>query len=104
MNNYSGKTPIVDGVAEMTRKGFTLAKVPRSSLRLMMILAVLLVILAGCLAPREQGTPLPAADLPVAPVPGARAPDLQLTDLNGTDVSLNGLRGQVVLLNFWATW
>jgi cytochrome oxidase Cu insertion factor (SCO1/SenC/PrrC family) len=70
----------------------------------MMTLAVLLVTLAGCLAPSEQGTPVPAADLPVAPLPGARAPDLQLADLNGNEVSLSGLRGQAVLLNFWATW
>jgi hypothetical protein len=46
----------------------------------------------------------PTADLPVAPVPGARAPDFTLADLNGDEVSLSGLRGQVVLLNFWATW
>jgi len=69
----------------------------------MMILA-LLVTLAGCLAPSEQSTPVPAADSPVAPIPGARAPDLQLADLNGNEVSLSGLRGQAVLLNFWATW
>ncbi len=52
----------------------------------------------------EIVTATPAADLPVAPVPGARAPDFTLTDLNGNEVSLSGLRGQAVLLNFWATW
>lgn len=52
----------------------------------------------------EIATATPTADLPVAPVPGARAPDFTLTDLNGDEVSLSGLRGQVVLLNFWATW
>jgi hypothetical protein len=52
----------------------------------------------------EIATATPTADLPVAPVPGARAPDFTLTDLNGNEVSLSGLRGQVVLLNFWATW
>ena len=70
----------------------------------MTILAALLVALAGCLASNEQGTPVPAADLPVAPAPGARAPDLQLTDLNGNNMSLSDLQGQAVLLNFWATW
>jgi hypothetical protein len=49
-------------------------------------------------------TATPTADLPVGPVPGARAPDFTLTDLNGDEVSLSGLRGQAVLLNFWATW
>jgi hypothetical protein len=48
--------------------------------------------------------PPPTADLPVAPAPGARAPDFALADLNGNEVSLSGLRGQAVLLNFWATW
>jgi hypothetical protein len=49
-------------------------------------------------------TATPTADLPIAPVPGARAPDFTLTDLNGDELSLSGLRGQAVLLNFWATW
>ena len=54
--------------------------------------------------PVEIATATPTADLPVAPVPGARAPDFALTDLNGNEVSLSGLQGQAVLLNFWATW
>jgi hypothetical protein len=49
-------------------------------------------------------TATPTADLPVAPAPGARAPDFILADLNGNEASLSGLRGQAVLLNFWATW
>jgi cytochrome oxidase Cu insertion factor (SCO1/SenC/PrrC family) len=52
----------------------------------------------------EIATATPTADLPVAPVPGARAPDFTLTDLNGDEVILGELRGQAVLLNFWATW
>jgi thiol-disulfide isomerase/thioredoxin len=31
-------------------------------------------------------------------------PDLTLKDLNGKDVSLESLKGRVVLVNFWATW
>ncbi len=52
----------------------------------------------------ESATATPRLELPVAPVKGARAPDFTLTDLNGDEVSLNGLRGTVVLLNFWTTW
>jgi hypothetical protein len=52
----------------------------------------------------EIATATPTADLPVAPAPGARAPDFILADLNGNEVSLSGLQGQAVLLNFWATW
>ena len=35
---------------------------------------------------------------------GELAPDFQLRDLNDRLVTLSGLRGKVVLLNFWATW
>ena len=69
----------------------------------MAILAVLLMMVFGCQTTAERsasGTP----DLPVAPVQGAYAPDLALRDLNGDEVTLSGLRGKAVLLNFWATW
>ena len=52
--------------------------------------------------PTATDAPTPA--LPVAAFPGAQAPDFTLTDLDGNEVSLYGLRGQVVLINFWATW
>lgn len=35
---------------------------------------------------------------------GAPAPDLVLHALNGHDYSIAGLRGQVVLVVFWASW
>ncbi|GAC1673271.1 MAG: redoxin domain-containing protein [Candidatus Acidiferrum sp.] len=35
---------------------------------------------------------------------GSPAPELALKDLNGKDVSLSQFKGQVVLVNFWATW
>ncbi len=38
------------------------------------------------------------------PRKGYVAPDLRLQTLNGEMVSLSDLRGQVVILNFWATW
>ena len=39
-----------------------------------------------------------------APVVGAPAPDFTLQSLDGQAVALSDYRGQVVLLNFWATW
>jgi len=44
--------------------------------------------------------PVPA---PAAPA-SAPAPDFSLPARAGGDVSLASLRGQVVLVNFWATW
>jgi peroxiredoxin len=35
---------------------------------------------------------------------GHRAPDFQLEALDGSQVSLGDYRGQVVVINFWATW
>jgi peroxiredoxin len=50
------------------------------------------------LAAGPTATPAPA------PIVGAPAPDFTLQDLDGNDVLLSDLRGQVVLINFWATW
>jgi peroxiredoxin len=36
--------------------------------------------------------------------PGENAADLTLPDLNGKEVSLAGLKGKVVLIDFWASW
>ena len=38
------------------------------------------------------------------PTLGEMAPDATLKLVDGTSVSLSSLRGQVVVLNFWATW
>lgn len=35
---------------------------------------------------------------------GSMAPDFTRTDLDGHSFTLSSLRGNVVLLNFWATW
>jgi peroxiredoxin len=39
-----------------------------------------------------------------APQQGFLAPDFSLETLDGQSVTLSDLRGQVVLVNFWATW
>jgi peroxiredoxin len=41
---------------------------------------------------------------PAAPVPGNPAPAWEARDLDGAPVSLEALRGEVVILNVWATW
>jgi peroxiredoxin len=40
----------------------------------------------------------------VAPEINAQAPPFSLTTVNGTPITLEDLRGQPVILNFWATW
>ena len=35
---------------------------------------------------------------------GTEAPDWTLQDLDGRDVSLKSLRGQIVVIDFWASW
>ena len=45
-----------------------------------------------------------SSQLSVAPEVGALAPDFALPALNGETVSLEGLKGKPVVLNFWATW
>ncbi len=38
------------------------------------------------------------------PVDSGKAPDFTLTTFDGRDVTLSKLRGQVVVINFWASW
>ena len=42
-------------------------------------------------------------DVP-SPVAGRSAPDFTLQSLDGRTFTLSDLRGEVVILNFWATW
>jgi peroxiredoxin len=42
--------------------------------------------------------------LPPAPIPGHPAPDFALPDLADNELRLADFEGQVVLVNFWATW
>ena len=35
---------------------------------------------------------------------GARAPEIGRPDLNGRNVQMSGLRGKVVIVDFWASW
>ena len=58
----------------------------------------LLLGLAARLWAQSPGLPPDAAKL------RSPAPDFTLTDLNGRKINLAMYRGQVVLLNFWATW
>ncbi|MBW2623567.1 MAG: TlpA family protein disulfide reductase [Deltaproteobacteria bacterium] len=55
-----------------------------------LIILLLFTVFFGCTA-KDEGEPLPAANF-------------SLPDLDGRTVSLSDYQGQVVLVNFWATW
>jgi len=97
-----------------------------SRTRLAALLLVLMLLAAGCGAkpPAEQAPASPeataansttaekAAEAPkgpvkdsVKPLPGYQAPNFTAQDVfTGESFTLTDLRGQVVFLNFWATW
>jgi thiol-disulfide isomerase/thioredoxin len=59
------------------------------------------VVTAAVLASATVGMPVAAGDKVTI---GQPAPDFTLTLVDGTKVTRDQLRGQVVILNFWATW
>lgn len=54
--------------------------------------------------PRKEVATVDGQPLPVPVTPGTVAPAFTATDLNGVAQSLEAGRGQVTLLQFWATW
>ncbi|MDO8579043.1 MAG: redoxin domain-containing protein [Dehalococcoidales bacterium] len=52
----------------------------------------------------NQTAPATQAVAQAKPGVGDPAPDLQLTDMTGKTVSLADYKGQIVWLNFWASW
>jgi thiol-disulfide isomerase/thioredoxin len=76
---------------------------PRPAAPLAAVLALALALsAAGC----RRGPP-PAADAAGFGIDAARgeeAPAVELTAQDGSHLSLASLKGQVVLVNFWATW
>ena len=56
-------------------------------------MTLLLAILLGACSTPESG-----------PEVGKKAPEFQLASLDGEEKKLGDFRGQVIVLNFWATW
>jgi len=66
-------------------------------------LSLLSVLL--CLASLTVQAADPPLQFTLTPVkPRLNAPELELANLEGQSVALSGLRGKVVIVNFWATW
>jgi len=77
-----------------------------------MPLGLVLLLLAGCYPNREPGAASRSIQTESAVTVqqrgnlkvGMPAPDFQLYDLDGNAITLTGLRGKIVFINFWATW
>ena len=76
-----------------------------------LVRALALIVLAAALVCFNLPKPRPEApeityesDAPVGHAVGEQLPDFTLTCTDGADFTLSGHRGQVVLLNLWATW
>lgn len=68
-------------------------------------LALAALLMVGCGGAAEDNGPQPAPEPDIRPLPGYYAPDFTAADVfTGEVVRLSDLRGQVVFLNFWATW
>ncbi|MGE5375688.1 MAG: TlpA family protein disulfide reductase [Bacteroidota bacterium] len=66
---------------------------------------LLLAVSAYFLFLANPGTQATPSDLSAIPVKvNYPAPELELTDLSGKPTSLADYRGQIVLVNLWATW
>jgi cytochrome c biogenesis protein CcmG, thiol:disulfide interchange protein DsbE len=74
--------------------------VQRRRATLLTVVTVGVLVIAGFLATGLGRDPAAAA----SPLAGRPAPAFQLEGLNGPAVDLHELRGQVVVLNFWASW
>lgn len=57
-------------------------------------------------AAEDMEPTFPEIPLPDLPAPESRraAPEIVLKDLAGREIALRDLRGEVLLINFWATW
>lgn len=75
--------------------------------------AILIVLIVGMvgwavydfvISPSDEATEESEDDIEVGIEEGNRAPDFELETLDGDEVKLSDLKGERVLVNFWATW
>lgn len=66
-----------------------------------LLLPLGLALALACGSGGSGGEAAPGGEAPGAENP---APDFSLPDLEGNTVALSALRGQVVVIDFWATW
>lgn len=76
----------------------------RKQLILVVGIFIFVLVAYSAATPDANNSGVNTSGLEVAPVKGALAPDFELAGLDGEVVKLSDFRGQVVLVNFWATW
>jgi peroxiredoxin len=88
--------------SEISRAGLRRFLQPRPLIIAAVVIVIITLLLKGLLTPAAttpssaQATPAPAA-----PLVGHYAPNITVSDLSGNHVTLAGLRGKIVALNFW---
>jgi peroxiredoxin len=75
-----------------------------SSNRYIVLSIVILLIGAAWIWVSASPSDTSTAGQAPAPQVGFYAPDLKLPTMNGEAISLENLRGQPVMINFWASW
>ncbi len=68
------------------------------------LLTILLLLGLGWIFISQTNSTETASGQPPAPQMGFAAPDFTLETLDGQSVTLSDLRGQAVVVNFWASW
>jgi cytochrome c biogenesis protein CcmG, thiol:disulfide interchange protein DsbE len=71
-----------------------------------LILGSMFIVATRVRPQHTTAAPAAATDVVMTPAPLADhpAPDFTLTNLDGTNIALIDLKGQVLLINVWATW
>ena len=75
-------------------------RITRRQARLLAAVAAVVAVIVALLATGLGRDPSVFA----SPLVGRTAPNFTLPQLNGPPVTLSKLRGQVVVINFWASW
>jgi len=66
--------------------------------KLLLVLCCALTLMAGCSKDGAQ------TGLSAKPAEKTPAPSINVVSMDNTQLSLDSLKGKVVVLNFWATW
>jgi thiol-disulfide isomerase/thioredoxin len=91
-NEIAGSAIAIRGKKEQAMHTFFSAKY-RTSTVIMLLIAAIILLCGGCRS--ELGT---------GGFTGQTSPDFTLTMLDGSELTLRELRGQPVLMEFWAPW